>query len=398
MINVLVITSYYPRKDSPYFGVFVREHIRAALSTEKVDTRVIFPYIHQQKNRKENAVSTDDSSLTWKVENNDIPVMRKAITRGFLDSKLKLFGIIRYALWGLRMFRKARQEKEIDLIHVQESYPAGIIAYIANKLYGTPYVVTQHFGPFSALIGKKLKGPLVRLIMENSEMILCVSNPQIEEIKVSGIKGNFSLIPNPVNTDYYVPKNYSGKMKKRSDINAIFVGRIGRRKGIDYLIRSISMLDKSTLAVFKMTIAGEGVKRAEYENLVNTLNLGDVIHFTGEITDDKKLELLRNSDFFVLPSIHENFACVLTETLACGKPVLATSCGGPTDFVEPSNGILVEPENEEKLRDGILTMCNTSYKYDPDKIRQSVIDNYSYHVVGQKLVEVYNQIIRKHAG
>ena len=58
---------------------------------------------------------------------------------------------------------------------------------------------------------------------------------------------------------------------------------------------------------------------------------------------------MRESAVLVLPSRRESFGSVLVEALACGTPVVATSCGGPEDIVTDAVGRLVPVENAEAL-------------------------------------------------
>ena len=49
----------------------------------------------------------------------------------------------------------------------------------------------------------------------------------------------------------------------------------------------------------------------------------------------------------------EPFGQALLESLACGRPVVATRAGGPPEFVSPGAGILVDPTDEDALTDAL---------------------------------------------
>ena len=68
---------------------------------------------------------------------------------------------------------------------------------------------------------------------------------------------------------------------------------------------------------------------------------GEVL-FLGALSRNEVLSWLRRCTVFVLPSKFETFGCVLVEALFCGKPVVATNCGGPSEIVSEGLGILVE--------------------------------------------------------
>lgn len=102
---------------------------------------------------------------------------------------------------------------------------------------------------------------------------------------------------------------------------------------------------------------------------------------------------MTSCDCFVLPSRYETFGVVYIEAMACGKPVIATACGGPDDFVTPDNGLLVPVEEVSALEHAMQHMITSSHQYDSDRIRASVQTRFSSQAVAGQLEQIYNTIL-----
>src|SRR5205807_3737392 len=90
--------------------------------------------------------------------------------------------------------------------------------------------------------------------------------------------------------------------------------------------------------------------------LIDQLNLGDHVIFTGELVDVRPAYAV--CDIFVLPSAQpEPFGGVVIEAMCMGKPVIATAIGGPLDqIVDGETGFLVPPARPDLLADKILML------------------------------------------
>ncbi len=80
--------------------------------------------------------------------------------------------------------------------------------------------------------------------------------------------------------------------------------------------------------------------------------------------------------------------------MSYGRPVLATKCGGPEEFVNETNGILVEKENVDALYNGLNMMVSKYSQFSSETIRRYVEDNFSLKVVGEKLKKEYDDIVK----
>ena len=73
--------------------------------------------------------------------------------------------------------------------------------------------------------------------------------------------------------------------------------------------------------------------------------------------------MMRQSDFFVLPTYHETFGCVFAEAMACGLPIIGTTAGAvPEFFGKPEFGILVPPGDITRLAQTLDYMLDNHQK------------------------------------
>jgi len=89
------------------------------------------------------------------------------------------------------------------------------------------------------------------------------------------------------------------------------------------------------------------------EEKIKELNLGDMVHFLGQVPNAKKL--LSGADIFLLPSRTEAFPYTILESGFAGLPIIATSVGGiPEIICDMQNGILVHSRNPKEISEAIL--------------------------------------------
>jgi glycosyltransferase involved in cell wall biosynthesis len=104
------------------------------------------------------------------------------------------------------------------------------------------------------------------------------------------------------------------------------------------------------------------------------------------------IEEFENCDCFVLPSRHESFGVVYVQAIACGKPIIATRCGGPEHIVTPENGLLVDIASPSQLAKALHDMFTFRDNYDAKLIRQQFLDRFSLPVVVNKIERVYRDV------
>jgi len=161
------------------------------------------------------------------------------------------------------------------------------------------------------------------------------------------------VIYNGVDVERFNPlvrETYRSSMRKElhigdQDTVILFVSRNYKRKGLHYLIESLSLLGEKAHTV-KVVVVGRG-NPEPYQHLALKCGISDNILFVGE---EKTLEKYYGaSDLLVLPTLYDPFSNVCLEALACGLPVITTKSNGAAEIIEEGkNGFITESARDIK--------------------------------------------------
>ncbi|WP_413163056.1 glycosyltransferase family 4 protein [Capilliphycus salinus ALCB114379] len=132
-------------------------------------------------------------------------------------------------------------------------------------------------------------------------------------------------------------------------INLLFVGRLVPYKCADVVIEAIGKLQSSVQNRVNLTIVGDGSEKASLEQMVQKLNLGDRVNFTGWVPQEETVNYYRKADVFCFPSIREFGGAVVIEAMACGLPSIVVDYGGIGEYVTNKAGFKIEPRSREYL-------------------------------------------------
>ena len=139
---------------------------------------------------------------------------------------------------------------------------------------------------------------------------------------------------------------------ERKGITVLFVGKLRKYKGVEYLLRSLP-----TLPDVKLRIVGEGEERANLERLCSKLGIGLRTTFLGNVSMERLWEEYANADLFVLPSIDasEAFGIVQAEAMSFGLPVINTNVPSSVPYVslDGITGLTVAPHDATALATAI---------------------------------------------
>lgn len=189
----------------------------------------------------------------------------------------------------------------------------------------------------------------------------------------------------------------SPKVKSIADtdgrVSFLAMGSLIARKGFDLLIEAFykAELPKES---WKLTIVGGGTLKKIRGT--DTSQRAGFKYYIGRAKDKLEiLDYLQNADVFILSSLKETFSVVCIEAMSQGVPVIATSCGGPEEFVEEKDGLLIKPNDVEALKEAIIKMVSTYRLYDRNLISDDCLKRFSPNVIATKLTNIFTNIVKQ---
>ena len=297
----------------------------------------------------------------------------------------------KYCLRGL--FQRTIQKYGMpDIVH---SHFIGL-GFLSAKVLGgkgIPLVHTEHYsGMHSTSLSKNYK-KMGEQTFDSMNEVIAVSQSLANSIN-DNFRVEAKVVPNVIDIEtFFNPKR---KYKEASkEYVFISVGNLMPIKRMDLLIESFELAFRNDRDV-SLLIYGEGPERGKIESLIDNLSMQTQIHLMGYASREMIAEKMTESDSFVLASECETFGVVFVEAMAAGLPVIATKCGGPEDFVNDLNGILVDANNIEVLSNALVQMRHSVKKFDRNAVSTDARDRFAPNSIAQQLDIIYSECLNKH--
>ncbi|MCK4352705.1 glycosyltransferase [candidate division WOR-3 bacterium] len=287
-----------------------------------------------------------------------------------------------------------------DIIHAHFTYPAGYIGAKLKEMYKIPLVITAHgYDIYDLPFRNEFWKNKVKYALETADLIITVSNKNLQCIKKLGIKTPSEIIPNGFDNNLFYPKEIK-ECRKNLGLSPnkkiiLTIGGLVPVKGHKYLIQAMrGVVDKmpNTLCI----IIGIGPLKSELKRLINKLNLGNYVKLISGKPHLELPEWINACDVFVLPSLRESFGIVQIEAMACGKPVIVNEELPLSPLIrENKAGILVNIKEIEKIKDVILnSLTDVNLVNEIGKNGKSLVGkNFTWEAVAKELLNVYKRLL-----
>lgn len=280
----------------------------------------------------------------------------------------------------------------IDLCHVHVPNRPAYLALKLNRQQGIPFVVTEHWsGHLNGLYQQKsaFSKWMYKRVLTKASARTAVSYFLQKALK-ENTHIDFQVIPNVIESKQPLPSPSSSS----NEIKILHVGDwIDRTKNITGLTTAFAeayLLNPQ----LKLILVGDGPDKSAILSHINKLNLPkDAIEIKGRLDHENVLQQMQLCDFYVSFSNFETFGMTIAEALMAGKPVISTLCGGPNEFINSSNAIIIEKQDETALKQAFLQMADNYKHYSASQLRASIELNYAPQVVKEKWLELYRSLL-----
>lgn len=382
--KILILPSWYPSERFPMSGIFIEDQAVALAKT--YDVAVLHPRLIGYP-----------ELLSWRIspwiqekEDHGLRVYSESVL-----SPAPHKSRLAYSIY----YRKARQgfEKLLntwgrpEVIHAHVVLPAGWTAVRLGQEFSIPVVLTEHSGPFSMHLKTDCSQRLVKETLSKVNRMIAVSPFLAKDIRTFHDGLEIEVIGNVVRTDFFKPQETmtEGLPSRKRFLS---IASLSKEKGFIYLLEAAQLLNQRGRISFEVMIGGEGPELDRLRRHVEGLDLSDQCYFLGQMSRSQVRDQMQRCDVFVLPSLRETFGVVLVEAMACGKPVIATRCGGPEFVVTEDTGFLVGVGDSGALAD-VMERCVThAIRFNPTSIRQNICERFGESPFLKKISGLYRDL------
>jgi len=218
-----------------------------------------------------------------------------------------------------------------------------------------PYIVHLHGAEFMLFFHAEsgfIMRKIIRTIFNKASYVVVLSSQWQE--RVESICGNKNIVV--IFNSVIDPCSNCSRFSEEGQ-SLLFLGAIGRRKGIYELVEAMSIVCKKHPEIV-LYCGGTG-DISGVECLIKKYNLEGRVKMLGWVGGEAKLVLLKSTMAYVLPSYNEGLPMGILEAMSYGKPVISTPVGGIPDAIDDGvQGFLVKPGSVDDLASVIVKICD----------------------------------------
>ncbi len=280
-----------------------------------------------------------------------------------------------------------------DIIHIHMSYGSSFyrksIIISISKIYKKKIIIHMHGSEFKEFYFERssnIQKKYITSILNKCNVMLALSEEWKETLSLIMDDKKIRVFYNGVKIPTRYIEHYNGK-------NMIFLGALGKRKGIFDLIVAMKKLVKK-YPYLHLYIGGDG-NITEVKSMIEKYNLNANIEVLGWISGEVKTEYIMKSSLFVLPSYNEGMPMAILEAMSYGLPVISTYIGGiPKVIDDRHNGVLIYPGDINALEDAIefVIRDHTTNQLLGQSARVKIENSFNLEKNKTKLIELYESM------
>lgn len=277
------------------------------------------------------------------------------------------------------------------------------VAHLLQRFFGIPYWILVY-----GVDAWNITDPMKKRALQSADKIISISaytrERLVKEKNLSPI--DIPLLPVTFDVNNFQIKQKPEYLLHRHKIEPgqpiiLTVARLSKDdqyKGYDNVLMAIPSIREKIPNVHYILV-GKGDDRSRVEELVRSLELDDYVTLTGFVPDEEIADYYNFCDVFVMPSKGEGFGIVYLEAMACGKPCLGGNQDGALDALcHGELGALVNPDDVKEIAETLVQILQGTYPnslmYQPEALRQKVIETYGFQRFQQTLAQYLNDFLK----
>lgn len=286
------------------------------------------------------------------------------------------------------------QRNQVTHLHVHFAHVPTQVAMYASALSGIPFTVTSHANDIFE------RGLLLPEKAQRSVGFFTISQFNLDYLKSQGVpESKLGIVRCGVSLEYQ-----NAKPKLLQPKSSVVIGTLGRlveKKGMDVLISAFAKLQEARPDLqLSLRIAGDGPLRDTLQQMIQTLNIEQAVHFEGALPHSAVRGWLETLDLFVLAckvdanGDMDGIPVVLMEAMSQSVPVVTTRLSGMPELVIPATtGFLAEPGDVDSLVKALLHVLDQRQQLEviTAQALQHVMSEFSLESNVKRLTDTFKQ-------
>lgn len=372
-MNIMVVSSGLPTEKYPMLGIFELDQAKALQQEGNKVTFLVVDLRSVRRWRKWGFSKGQKDGVDYYVFN-------------FPGGRIPLKYLCAIGTRCLKIiYKKALKDNgKPDMFHAHFTEMGCITSRVAQK-EGIPYVVTEHSSKMNQYNVSDDLRECAKEAYGNASAVISVGTALAKNIfRHTGYKP--VIIPNIIDTNLFS----HCQRREHKCFNLVTTSNLITLKRTWQILQALAMIDPKDID-YHLSVIGDGPERDSLMHWCSALNLTGRVTIAGFQPRESIASFYETADVFILVSSTETFGVAYVEAMAAGLPVIATKCGGPEDFINQDNGILVEVDNISQIARAIKEIHNNYNNYNSTIIKKQV-EAYSPKTVAGRLMNVYESI------
>jgi glycosyltransferase involved in cell wall biosynthesis len=215
-----------------------------------------------------------------------------------------------------------------------------------------------------------------------------------EVLRAKGFSKLAPVVPFGVDTAAFRPRP-EGSARPSGPLTIGYIGRMLPGKGLNVLADALARIKGEA---WQLLVVGDGSEREPFEEQMRVAGLSERAEFTGAISFDLVPKYFHRLDVMVIPTettkrIREQFGRVIVEAMACGVPVIGSTCGAIPEVIGEAG--LVFPEGDAgALADALRRLLgDEALREQLASAGRERVEQYSWDQVAEKTYELFRHVL-----
>lgn len=289
--------------------------------------------------------------------------------------------------------------KGVDIVHAHNLYVDGAIALNLKEKYGLKYVVSVRMTDISMQYKYMWhRRAIGRKILAEAEHVIFISPIYKSRLYgmmdpgfVKTIENKTSILPNGID-DFWLESTSPTLLYDANEaFRLIYVGQLIKRKNLDKILNALDDLRGKGHNITLTVIGGGHPSESQFsQEIVSRMEKTNYVDYKGVVRNQQLLrdEIAKNHAL-IMPSINELFGLVFIEAISQNTPVVYPNNEGITPYLDNKNvGVVVNPSDEESIRQGILTIKKD---YDTYGDIADIAKEFDWNKITQEFSQLYRK-------